>query len=155
MTLFLPVLLWAQATTVGDLGMPTLGTIISAFAGVGILYIIKLVIASDKKMDGVNTRLAEFWTALYGVKDAAELSGLIHDFRETNDCLSRLTNKFDSHVAKEEGMWLRFEENIATSNSRTHGLYLGIQQRMEALEGSVRAHNEGGNVVLKEKKPRK
>ena len=138
---------WSQVLPIPT-HMPSLDIIISTFAALCILFVLRAVIESRDTVRAIKL-------ALYGEKEAPEPTGISSTVTHLHKCLGELTANFTAHVLKEEGMWTRFEENIAASNSRNYALYSGIQERLEQLEQSAVERQAAHRVGDKDRKPHK
>ena len=87
----------AQQAAGGFEGIPSLGTIISAFAAVCILFVLRAVIITRD-----------------------ETRDLTHDMGDMKGDVRALGERFTRHVEEEEKWQYRLTENIAESNKRTH-----------------------------------
>jgi hypothetical protein len=125
MIAFLPVLLWAQTATVPSPSWPTLSFIITGFATVCILFVLRAVIESRDKTRAI-------WTAIYGEKDAAIKNGLVRDSLYFRDELGAFATRLDLHIAGDDS-WRSEASRLAVQrNTELHLRLLGIEERLPA-----------------------
>ena len=123
--MILSAMLWLQGVRVTD--GPSLQTIISGFAAVVMLFILRAVIDSRDKVRSI-------WVALHGEPGASIKSGLVHDAHQLGMKLSRVAQQFEAHVT-EEVFWQ--ETLTKTTNARANeaqATLSDIDGRLERVE---------------------
>lgn len=106
---------------------PTVSTIISAFAGITALFILKEII-------GMRDKVRSIWTAIYGEESTNIESGLIFDVKGATSAIESLNDTFSDHVNKEQLWQKELVVNFANSASRTQGTLSDIDLRLKDVE---------------------
>ena len=120
-------ILQAVTTLPQALSGPTVGTIISAFAGVTALFILKEII-------GMRDKVRSIWTAMYGEEDTKVESGLLYEAATAKVAVTALNATFTDHVNKEQTWQRDLTLNISSHANRTQGTLSDIELRLKDVE---------------------
>ena len=120
-------ILQAVTTLPQALSGPTVGTIISAFAGVTALFILKEII-------GMRNKQPVLLMGLFGDPDSPVKSGLIYDMAMVKEAIEELNATFTNHVHKEQSWQRDITANFGKSADRHHATLMEIDLRLKDVE---------------------
>lgn len=127
------LLAWVQAEAAGAV---TLNTIIDAFAGLAILYVLKVVMATKDKTEKIGI-------ALYGDPDSKEPNGVVRDIKRMTTASEAHSAAFAAHVA-DENLWRTEARDIAIRrNNDLQGTLSGIGMRLDEIEARAKKRGRG------------
>ena len=121
------MLAWLQALPAAVSDGPSLNTIISGFAAVVMLFILRAVMDSRDKVRAI-------WTALHGEAGSSVKSGLVHDASILGKELGLIRETFRDHVST-ECMWQETLTKATTAAAnRTQATLTAIDTRLATVE---------------------
>ena len=123
-------ILQAVVTVPQILSGPTIGTIISAFAGVTALFILKEIV-------GMRDKVRSIWTAIYGEEGTNVESGLLYEAASSKEAVASLNTAFADHVNKEQTWQRDITANFGKSADRHHATLMEIDSRLDKVEVQV------------------
>lgn len=123
---------WFQAAqqiaqqVVGQVVAPiALSTIIEAFAGICALWILNVVIKTDKK-------ITKFGLVLYGDPDVKESAGLIDDATKARTAAERLEHEFHETKLKDAAWQQDLTNQVASGVTMMEAMKLEVEARLTA-----------------------
>ena len=118
---------WLQAVPVALADGPSLNTIISGFAAVVMLFILRAVIDSRDKVRAI-------WTALHGEAGASVKSGLVHETSVLGKEIAIFRENFRDHISG-ESLWQETLTKATTAAAnRTQATLTHIDTRLSVVE---------------------
>ena len=109
-----------------------LNTLIEAFAGLCILFVLRAVMESRDKVRAI-------WMALYGEKDAAEPNGIIRKLHGLGVEVTRHTEQFAAHVSDEDA-WRADAARLTTArNTEMQRWFNDFDKKLDGVEKTLEA----------------
>jgi hypothetical protein len=77
------------------------------------------------------------WTALFGVHDAREPTGIVYESRQIKESMQALGENFRVHVAEEQEWQASLNRGIAKSATEMREMVRGVEVRIGEVKTSV------------------